>query len=108
MHVLGKQLPHSGVEGVERMGMRGISLIMLAFLIKIIIAQTQKSLYDEKTTCKLPRGGQIPITWTYRRSSSDANTVFYVGKQSLTNETKDPREILVGDMFYLVLFRYTI
>lgn len=37
MHVLGKQLPHSGVEGVARVGVRGTSLIMLAFLIKIII-----------------------------------------------------------------------
>lgn len=43
--------------------------------------------------------GQIPITWTHRRSSSDANTVFYVGKQAVTSETKEPREILAGDMF---------
>lgn len=37
MHVLGKQLPHSGVEGMERVGVRRTSLIMLAFVIKIII-----------------------------------------------------------------------
>lgn len=37
MHVLGKQLPHSGVEGVARVGVRGTFLIMLAFLTKIII-----------------------------------------------------------------------
>lgn len=44
--------------------------------------------------------GQIPITQTHRRSSSDANTVFYVGKQALTSEAKEPREILAGDMFW--------
>lgn len=34
---VGETVAHSGVEGVERVGVRGTSLITLAFLIKIII-----------------------------------------------------------------------
>mgnify|MGYP001852391632 CR=1 FL=1 len=39
MHVLGKQLPHSGVGRMERVGVGGIFLIKLAFPIKIIICR---------------------------------------------------------------------
>lgn len=37
MHVLGKQLPHSGVGKMESVGVGGNFLIKLAFPIKIII-----------------------------------------------------------------------
>lgn len=59
MHVLGKQLPHSGVEGMERVGVGGTLLIKLVFLIKIIICMDSEDMYDEKTTYRYPRWNRL-------------------------------------------------
>lgn len=59
MHVLQKQLPHSGVEGVERVGVGGTFLIKLVFLTKIIICVDSEDTYDEKTMYRYPRGNWL-------------------------------------------------
>lgn len=102
MHVLRKQLPHSSVKRVERVGVRGTFLIRLAFLIKIIICKTPS---DEKH----PRGNKLQL---HRATKKNGQTKkqqlkckrsFFcrqAGRQTFTNKTKGPEEMLAGYMFF--------
>jgi len=66
MHVLGKQLPHSGVEGGERVGVGGTFLITFAFPIKIVICTDPEDTMWWENNVQISKGEPVTIIWTHK------------------------------------------
>lgn len=67
MYVLGKRLPHSGVEGVERVGVGGTFLLKLAFLIKIIVCIDLEDTVWRENNAQISKGEQVAVIWTHKK-----------------------------------------
>lgn len=92
MYVLGKRLPHSGVEGVERVGVGGTFLLKLAFLIKIIVCIDLEDTVWRENNVQISKGEQVTVIWTHKKSSSDAKPIFYADKQAGRHSQMKPKD----------------
>lgn len=90
MHVLGKQLPHSGVERVERVGVGGTVLIKSSFLINIIVCIDAEDTVWWENNVQISKGELL--YGPTKKNSLDAKIIFNVGRQTYTNETEGPRK----------------
>lgn len=95
-----------------KVGVGGTFLIKSAFLINIIVCTSPKDTVWQENNVQISKGEPVVVIWTHKKSSSDVkNNILcrQAGRQTYTNETKGPREMLAGYAFFdLVLFRYAI
>lgn len=108
MHVLGKQLPHSNVEGGgKKVGVGGTFLIKLAFLINIIVCRDPEATVWQENNVQISKREPVTVIWTHKKGSLDAKIIFYVGRRADIHKWNQSTQRNVSRL-HVLLIRYCL